>query len=304
MPQWQIKKRSQTSKKSQTRQRRTGKPSVAIVGAGNLGTSLALSLRDAGYRVAEVVARSRAVSRQRAQKLARRVGARVVPVGSGEIRSELVWICVPDREIRRCAETLATSGEWSGRTVFHASGALSSHELQTLQKRGAEVASVHPLMTFVDGVVPDLAGVPFAVEGDPVAVRMAQRIIASLGGESFTIQQNRKSAYHAWGAFASPLLISLLVAAERVAGAAGVSRTEARRRMLPILRQTLANYATRGPDNSFSGPIIRGDVETVKQHLRALRSVLGAREVYRALAGSALGTLPSRNRAYLKRLIH
>jgi predicted short-subunit dehydrogenase-like oxidoreductase (DUF2520 family) len=190
-------------------------------------------------------------------------------------------------------------GDWRGKIVFHASGALGSGELRALKKRGAAIASVHPLMTFVRGVVPALAGVPFAMEGDVAAVRMARRMVRGLGGQSFAIRGDRKAAYHAWGSFASPLLVALLVTTERVAGEAGVSRAEARRRMLPIIRQTLANYAEHGPDRSFSGPIIRGDGSTLEKHLRLLRKLPDARHVYLALARSALRSLPVKNRKEL-----
>jgi predicted short-subunit dehydrogenase-like oxidoreductase (DUF2520 family) len=279
------------------------KPSVAIVGAGNLGTALSVSLRKAGYPVKEVVARAARGARRRAHILARKVGAKVVISRREEIAARVVWICVPDREIRNCAEALSTVGNWRGRIVFHASGALGSRELRALKRRGAVIASVHPLMTFVRGLVPPLAGVPFAMEGDAKAVRMARRIVRDLGGQSFALREDRKAAYHAWGSFASPLLVALLVTTERVAGEAGVRRAEARRRMLPIIRQTLANYAERGPDRSFSGPIIRGDGSTLEKHLRLLRKLPDARHVYLALARSALRSLPVKNREQLTKVL-
>jgi predicted short-subunit dehydrogenase-like oxidoreductase (DUF2520 family) len=103
--------------------------------------------------------------------------------------------------------------------------------------------------------------------------------------------------------FASPLLTALLAASERVAVAAGVSRKAARKRVLPILKQTLANYARLGAPGAFSGPIARGDVATVKKHLSILRGVPGAREVYLALARAALRDLPAKNRSGLERIL-
>ena len=158
-------------------------------------------------------------------------------------------------------------------------------------------------MTFVRGPVPSLKGVPFAFEGDPAAVRVAGRIVRDLGAEAFPISRNRKMAYHAWGAFTSPLLIALLVAAERVAHAAGLSTAEARRKALPILRQTLANYAKLGAAGAFSGPIVRGDAQVVRQHLRVLKKVPEARAVYVALARAGLRYLPAGNRGELERVL-
>ena len=110
-------------------------------------------------------------------------------------------------------------------------------------------------------------------------------------------------AYHAWGAFASPLLIALLVTAEKVARAAGLSNIEARRKMLPIVRQTVANYAKLGPAGAFSGPIVRGDAQVVRQHLKELKKVPEARAVYLALARAGLRFLPSRNRRELEKAL-
>ena len=101
--------------------------------------------------------------------------------------------------------------------------------------------------------------------------------------------------------FASPLLTALLAATERVAGAAGVSRKAARKRMLPILTQTLANYSRLGAPRAFSGPIARGDVATVEKHLKVLEEIPNARQVYVALARTALCDLPAKNRAALKK---
>jgi predicted short-subunit dehydrogenase-like oxidoreductase (DUF2520 family) len=124
-----------------------------------------------------------------------------------------------------------------------------------------------------------------------------------LRGQPFTIRKQDKDAYHAWGMFASPLLTALLAAGERVAATAGVGRKAARKRMLPILNQTLANYARLGAPGAFSGPITRGDVTTVAKHLSVLRGVPGAREVYIALARAALRDLPAKNRVTLEEIL-
>jgi len=129
---------------------------------------------------------------------------------------------------------------------------------------------------------------------------VARQIVISLGGQAYPIRKRDKSAYHAWGTLASPLFTALLATTEQVAHLAGVSAKDARKRMIPILLQTLANYAAFGAPKAFSGPIIRGDVETVKRHLRALRGAPLARNVYVALARAATELLPTSNRAALE----
>ncbi len=278
------------------------KPRIAIVGPGRLGSALALALRQAGYRVSAIVSGNSQASRKKARAIARRVHAQWSAPGS-PFDADLVWFCVPDREIARAARQLERLVKWKDRIALHSSGALTSEELRVLRRRGAAVASVHPLMTFVPGAVPSLKGVPFALEGDPGALRVARKIVRDLGGEGFSVSNRRKLAYHAWGAFTSPLLIALLVTGERVARAAGLSSAEARGKMMPILRQTLANYAKLGPAGAFSGPIVRGDALVVRQHLSELKKIPGGGEVYSALARAALRYLPAGNRKELEKIL-
>ena len=279
------------------------KPTIAIVGAGNLGSALARALHGAGYRISEIVYRGSGRG-ERARQLAVRVHGRAVELPQARLPAEVVWLCVPDSQIASCAQDLAKVGAWRGMIALHPSGALASDELQPLRRRGAAVAAAHPLMTFVRRSSPALAGVPFAIEGDAAAVRAARRMVRNLGGKSFSVRRQHKPLYHAWGAFASPLLIALLASAEQVAMAAGVrSRTAARKRMLPILEQTLRNYGALGPAEAFSGPLVRGDVATVRRHLRALARLPLPRQVYAALAQAALDTLPIRNRKELEKAL-
>ena len=279
------------------------KPRIAIVGAGNLGSALAVSLRRAGFAVDAVIARPTKDSIKKARVLARQVGARVV-TDAGDLRAELVWFCVPDSQIGRAARILARKLRWKGIVALHSSGALTSDELEPLRLRGAAVSSIHPLMTFVPGSWPALAGVSFAIEGDQTAARVARHIVRQLGGQPFVIRKKDKAAYHAWGTFASPLLTALLATTERVAVSAGVKRKAIVRRMMPILLQTLANYSERGAARSFSGPIIRGDVDTVNRHLKVLENIPAAHEVYAALARASLEFLPVKHKNALRRLLN
>jgi predicted short-subunit dehydrogenase-like oxidoreductase (DUF2520 family) len=276
------------------------KPRIAIVGPGNLGSALGVSLQRAGFTIAAVIAQGNSLKRGRT--LAKQVGAHSTADPS-EVKADLIWLSVPDSEIAKAALSLAKRMKWRGKVVFHSSGALTSDELGVLRRRGAAVASVHPLMTFVRGSRPSLAGVPFAIEGDAAAVRVARRIVRDLGGHAYPIRKKDKGAYHAWGTFASPLLTALLATTEQVARIAGANRKGAMRRMMPILQQTLANYGAFGAAGAFSGPIVRGDLETVRRHLAVLRGVPPAREVYFSLARAALHYLPAKNKNSLKRIL-
>lgn len=276
---------------------------MAIVGAGSLACALACALRQSGYIITEIISRNSAPSRRRARTLAAKVGARAMTAPAASLKATLLWFCVPDREIRPAVASLSARAPGRVRLAFHSSGALPSRELDPLRKHGVALASVHPLMTFVPGVQPSLAGVPFALEGDPAATRIARRIVRDLGGDSFALSASRKAAYHAWATFTSPLFLAFLVTLEEAARAAGLTREDSRRKSVPIIRQTLENYSRLGPNRSFSGPIIRGDLATVAKHLAGLRRHPWARDAYLALAQSALRRLPVKNRSGLRRLL-
>jgi predicted short-subunit dehydrogenase-like oxidoreductase (DUF2520 family) len=285
------------------------KPAVAIVGAGNLASFLAPALREAGYEISELIVRTgaRPESILRARTLARRVGAKAVTGERAALGASVIWFLVPDGQIGAAAavvaKRVAASRSRGLQFAFHSSGALLGDELGLLRRAGIAVASVHPLMTFVAGARPSLASVPFAVEGDAAATRLARRMVRDLGAESFILSAGRKTAYHAWATMTSPLLVAYLATVEEAARRAGLSREAARRMSLPIILQTLASYGKRGPGSSFSGPFVRGDAETVAKHLAFLRTDSLTHAVYLALARAAVGKLPVKNRRELRSLL-
>lgn len=247
------------------------KPSIAIVGHGNLGRVLAGALKNAGYKVT------------------------IVPRGSrSKTAADVVWLCVPDRSIAAAARELATRANWKDRIVVHSSGALPASILSPLRKAGASVASAHPMNSFVEHSAIDLIGVPFAFEGEARALRTIRDIVRELthGAPTVSLEPEQKVLYHAMGAFASPLIIVLLSNAEQVGKAAGIR--DPRRYLSKILQTTLANYLHLGAAAAFSGPIARGDSATVKKHLLALKKLPRTRAVYRALLDSALAQLPTK----------
>ena len=273
---------------------------VSIVGPGRLGTVLALNLYRAGWRVDSLVVRAESRQSHAASKLARQIKARITALGDAAPGSRLVWITVPDDVIAKVAVGLARKQDWRGKFVFHSSGALTSDALSPLCEKGAIVASVHPGMTFVSKSMPSMAGVPFGVEGDPAAIRLAKRIIAELGGTAITIRKENKILYHAFDTFASPMLIGLMAALHQVGVAAGIPQSRVRTMAGPLLRRTLENYLEHGAASALSGALIRGDVATVKRHLKALQATPHARDAYVALARIVVTELPVANRSKLE----
>lgn len=278
-------------------------PVITVLGPGRLGSALATSLHQRGLKVRLLVLRPGSKLRRNATVLARKLGARATKLGETPLPPGLVWITVPDDAIATVADQLSRSQSWRGFTVFHSSGALTSDVLEPLRRKGAKVASVHPGMTFVRDSLPTMEGVPFGVEGDPSAVRLARKIIKNIGGTAVTIRKQDKVLYHAFDSFASPLLIALMATLEEVGKAAGIKQSELRKLAGPLLRQTLTNYLDHGAAAAFSGPLIRGDLATIQRHLDELQKLPLALNVYLALARVAVKKLPVQNRAALQRAL-
>ncbi len=244
---------------------------LAIVGAGRVGRVLGRRLREAGWRIGPVITRSEATAR-----------AAVRSIGAGTPHGELtrqllgadmVLIATPDSAIAGAARQLARIGgsDWRGKIVLHTSGALSHEALRPLQKLGAAVASMHPMQTFSRRGAPELEGIVFGLDGDARALRLARRIARLLGGVPVHIEPTKKAAYHAAGGFAAQHTLVVLEAGVRVLTSAGFTRRQAARALLTMARQTIANLERQGALDSWSGPVPRGDFETVARHMAVLR---------------------------------
>ncbi len=279
---------------------------ISIIGAGNLARALSALLPKRGFHIDEIITRKRSLD---AALLARRSKARSATLKDARFGADVIWVAVSDSGIRSCAERIAGRHDWSGKVVLHASGALSSDELQPLRQCGASVASAHPMMTFVPGKRPRMEGLAWTVEGDRKAVGVARRLIRKLEGQAFEIKKKDKPLYHVFGAFLSPLLVVHLHAAAVTARAAGIPRRNLPIFMRPILQQTIENFFAHigekgGAAKAFSGPLIRGDTGTIERHLVALRSFPASAQLYRALVQAAVRSdLPVRNRGAIESLL-
>jgi predicted short-subunit dehydrogenase-like oxidoreductase (DUF2520 family) len=202
---------------------------IAIVGAGRMGTALSAAFRRAGLQVEGPLGRG----------------------GSPTAAAGVVLLCVPDAAIAQAAAQITP-----GALVGHCSGATTLEVLA-----GHRAFSLHPLMTVQAQGVIDLAGVPCAVAGDPIATVLAER----LGMRPICIAEEDRAAYHAAAAMASNFLVTLEAAAAQVGATAGLSRDD----LLPLVRATVENWARQGPE-ALTGPLARGDEGTVAQHRQAL----------------------------------
>lgn len=245
--------------------------SISIVGAGRVGRALGRRLRELGWRIGVVAARTEASAR----KAVRFIGEGQPQAGVTRqiFGSKTILVSVPDDVIASVADELARMGgeELRGKVVLHTSGALNSGVLQSVRTCGAAAASMHPLQTFSGVGVPPLEGKVFGIEGDEVAVRMARKIARELGGTPVSIAAEMKPLYHAAGVFAAGHVLALEEAGVQMLMRAGMKRREATRALLALSRQVLDHYEKLGPGKAWTGPLARGDYGVVAGHEEALQ---------------------------------
>lgn len=281
----------------------------SIVGAGRLGTMLGAALVRRGWTAVAIIDKD-----VRAARESRRIiGQGVATTDFHRLAkaADIVVITVPDDAVGQVAGELARSGiSWSGKTVFHASGLLPARVLEPLRKRGAHIASVHPVQSFPRKDAPPsiFKGITWGVEGDPAAVAAAEDMVRSLRGNILLLSEKDKPLYHAACSLASNAMIALEWTASGMLGAAGIGEKAAAGILSPLLQGTLQNVKDLGPEQALTGPILRGDAATVRLHLKALRDDPPARGVYLVLGKQILrlaekGGIPASRVRTLKRLL-
>lgn len=261
---------------------------AALIGAGAVGTALAGRLVACGYTVEAVVSRQRAD----AERLAGRVGA---PTGSDRLDDlpgvSLVFCCVPDEEVTAVAAELAEQRtSWHGRLVAHTSGALTAGALAPLEERGAFTLSFHPMQTFPRGAGPDtFDGVTLGLEGTPAAVAMGRQVAASLELDAIEVPTEAKVRYHLAASMASNFFVTLMALAGEVLASAGIGDEEGQKLLGPLVEGTWRNLKATSPETALTGPVARGDRQTMMRHLEALQEHLPhLTPVYAALAAETV----------------
>jgi predicted short-subunit dehydrogenase-like oxidoreductase (DUF2520 family) len=222
--------------------------------------------------------------------------------------TEAVFLAVPDAVVPEMARSLADLGPAPERcAAFHMSGALSTDVLSPLHVSGYGVGSFHPLQAIAHPVTgaERLPGSFIAVTGAPSALAVARRLASALGSPILSVPETRRPIYHAAAVMASNFLPPLLDAACRLLEQAGVPPDQSLPALLPLVRGVLANVEESGLEASLTGPVARGDVETVGLHLRALEP--GDRKLYSVLAAELVRLAGPRldedtRRALLERL--
>jgi len=251
----------------------TPRPAVALIGAGAMGRALGLRLAESGYPVEAVLSRTR----RSAESLAKLLGAPLASDHLSEIPNvPLVVLAVPDDQIADLADTLtAAPRPWQGAVVLHTSGARPASLLEPLRQEGARTLSFHPLQTVTrDADAQTLAGVTVGIEGEPRGVAAGIELAAGLGMRYLVVSAEDKPRYHLAAAMASNLLVTLMGMVQEVLASIDIDRREAMAILGPLLQGTLDNLTATSPEEALTGPVARGDIQTLRAHGLALRKEL------------------------------
>ena len=273
--------------------KRKEKPEVSIIGAGRLGTTLAVALAGKGYSIRSLVARRRSSARQAASLLDGDVQALAVKQLDSLRPAGLFLITTPDDQIANLAAQLARIDATKRKpAALHTSGALSAEALAPLRDRGWHTGSIHPLISVSDAPEDGTAleGAFWSVEGDKTALRVGRAIVRDLGGKSFSIRSEDKPLYHAAAVMSAGNVVALFDVALEMLVQCGLTRGAAQKILLPLIASTVRNLETKEPVDALTGTFARGDVETVKRHLKALSKtgLADAKELYRLLGARSL----------------
>ena len=260
------------------------KTTLGFIGAGRVGTGLALSFARAGCRVVAVASRSAASAR----KLAKRVRARVATPQEVADHSDLVFLTVPDDAV----EAVASGIRWrEGAACVHTSGAGELDLLAKAAADGAEVGGFHPLRMFGEpGKSFDLRGCAIAIAGGNALARKLARLARAVGARSLRIPEGGRALYHAAANFSGAFAIALISETIALWGKLGISERDALRALLPLLRGTVNNVEKLGTAGALGSVVARGDVGTIRRHVEVLaREAPETLELYRLLS---LRTVP------------
>jgi predicted short-subunit dehydrogenase-like oxidoreductase (DUF2520 family) len=270
-----------------------GSGAIGIAGSGAVAQALGRLLCDVGLPVVAVASRSSANARRAAEFM----GSGVQPVAVQELPrcAHRVIVATADEGITATARVLSAAGFVKG-MALHTCGSRGPEALAPLREAGVECGVLHPLQTIPtpEQGSESLRGIAFALAGDAGATRWGAEIIAALGGRELRINPEDMAVYHAGAVLASNVLVAVVDAALRTMARAGVARGEALAAIAPLCRTSLENALRLGPEAALTGPVARGDSETVRAHVSALSS--GASDVadlYRS-GGSCLLDMAAR----------
>ena len=255
---------------------------VGVVGTGRAGSVIGAALKRAGHQVKACTAVTD-LSKLRAEALL--PGVAILSIEETVADRDLILLSIPDDVLSQVVSGLAATHAVSpGTFVMHLSGRYGIEVLRPLTELGCLPLALHPVMTFTGTSIDlnRLSACPFGVTTHPTLRPVAETLVMEMGGEPVWVPEASRSLYHAALTFGANNLMTLVNQTSELLESAGITNPEAL--VAPLLSASLDN-ALRNGDSALTGPIARGDAETVREHLRVLANFDPAvTQAYRSLA--------------------
>lgn len=244
---------------------------LGFIGAGSVGTSLGLYFKERGVHITGYYSRTKAS----AQYAASLTGSyQYNDIASLLEECNMVWITTNDDAIEDVAKQIERISLLNKKSFVHASGLLTSALFESLSKQGHAICSAHPLMAFsaVELSVKMLANCSFFIEGNERGLEEMSQLFNKIGNKFVVIEEKDKIAYHAGAVIASNYLVTLIHKANQAFALADIDETDLQSALNVLLNSALENISQAKPQDALTGPIKRGDMQTVAKHLMVLES--------------------------------
>ncbi len=253
------------------------KKTVAIIGAGRVGSAVGYLLKRAGYTITSVASRTAESAEKAAEFIGE--GEPTTDVVKAASRADLIFITTPDGVIKNVCEKIASGvGFKAGAVVVHMFGGQSLDLLNAVKTSGSYRAVIHPLQSVPSPAqgIKNLPGSYFRIEADPEALEAAKDMVKALGGIELVMpkwspDKDSAALYHAGAIAVSNYFVALVDYGLKFYLALGADKEETLKALLPLIKGTLQNMETLGTTEALTGPIARGDVDTIRGHIEAMR---------------------------------
>ncbi|MBC8388644.1 MAG: DUF2520 domain-containing protein [Actinobacteria bacterium] len=259
--------------------KKTTRINLCVIGAGRVGTTVSCTLAEKelpNIKLKAISSRSME-SLNRAKKILGSKAAGVIFTRENSKAVSLancILICTPDDVINSvCSEIFKDkSKDFKNYYAIHFSGSKSLEVLNSARAAGAEIASIHPLKSFasIEEAIKSLPGTIFGITySSTESKKMAEFLVKSLGGEIIEVENNKKPLYHAAACVASNYLVTLINYAVLIHKKMGIKPEDSLKGLTGLVESTVSNIKKMGTEKSLTGPIARGDVGTIKEHVKS-----------------------------------
>ncbi|MBU4483724.1 MAG: DUF2520 domain-containing protein [Actinobacteria bacterium] len=259
--------------------KKTTRINLCIIGAGRVGTTVSYTLAEKelpNIKLKAMSSRSME-SLNRAKKILGSKAAGVIFTRENSkavSQANCILICTPDDVINSvCSDIFKDkSKDFKNYYAIHFSGSKSLEVLNSARAAGAEIASIHPLKSFasIEEAIKSLPGTIFGITySSAESKKMAEFLVKSLGGEIIEVENNKKPLYHAAACVASNYLVTLINYAVLIHKKMGIKPEDSLKGLMGLVEGTISNIKKMGTEKSLTGPIARGDVGTIKEHVKS-----------------------------------